>query len=132
MNKVIHQEIVFKVNPHRIYDLFMNPQLHADFTGGKAEISKEAGAAFWCHDGRIEGRNIELIPNQRIVQAWRVKDVWQEGVYSIVKIELKAEGNNTRLVLDHSGVPEEKITDIESGWHKKYWEPLEKYLQSHT
>ncbi len=129
MSKIIHQEVVFKADPKHIYELFMNSQQHAAFTGGgAAEISREVGGAFWCHDGRIVGRNIELVPNKRIVQAWRVKDVWQDGIYSIVKIELKEEGGNTRLILDHSGVPEEKITDIESGWQKRYWEPLEKYL----
>src|SRR5260221_13257744 len=81
MSKIIHQELIFKATPKLIYEMFMNSQLHAEFTGGPAAINREVGGAFWCHGGRIEGRNIELIPNKRIVQAWRVKDDWQEGAY---------------------------------------------------
>jgi hypothetical protein len=35
----------------------------------------------------VLGRNIELIPNRRIVQAWRAKP-WEGGIYSIAKSEL--------------------------------------------
>ena len=50
-----------------------------------AEINREAGGAFSLFKGHIIGRNVELIPNQRIVQAWRVV-TWPEGAYSIRKI----------------------------------------------
>ena len=51
------------------------------------EISQQLGGAFTLFGGHIVGRHIELMPNQRIVQAWRVVD-WNPGVYSIVKFEL--------------------------------------------
>ena len=47
------------------------------------------------------GRNVELLPNHRIVQAWRVV-TWPEGVYSIAKFELKPHGSGTQLVFDTS------------------------------
>jgi len=37
--------------------------------------------------GHIVGRHVELAPNERVVQAWRVAD-WPPGVYSIAKFEL--------------------------------------------
>jgi hypothetical protein len=45
------------------------------------------GGAFTLFGGHITGRHIELVPDQRIVQAWRVVD-WIPVVYSIVKFEL--------------------------------------------
>lgn len=127
MSAPIHQEVVFNASPDRIYRALMNPAEHSAFTGGPAEISGEAGGEFSCHGGQVVGRNIELVPNQRIVQAWRIS-AWDEGVYSIVKFELASEGGETRLIMDHAGVPEAHVEHITGGWHARYWEPLREYL----
>lgn len=127
MSASIHQEVIFKASPERIYEALMNAEEHSEFTGGPAEISRDAGGEFSCHGGQIAGRNIELVPNKRIVQAWRVNQ-WDEGVYSVVKVELVAEGDATRLVLDHAGFPEAHGEHLDDGWHARYWKPLESYL----
>ena len=127
MSDTIHQEIVFKASPERVYEALMNAKEHSEFTGGSAEISREVGGEFACHDGQVVGRNIELVPNQRIVQAWRINQ-WDEGVYSIVKVELVAQGDETRLVLDHAGFPAAHREHLDGGWHARYWKPLETYL----
>jgi uncharacterized protein YndB with AHSA1/START domain len=127
---MIHQEITLPAPPERIYDAYMDSKQHAAFTGGgAAEISKDAGGTFSCHGGVISGRNIELVPGKRIVQAWRVGN-WPEGVYSIVKMELVADAGGTKLVLDHAGFPEDQGKHLDQGWHTRYWQPLEKYLRS--
>ncbi len=127
MSKPIHQEINFKASPKRIYGALMNDKEHGEFTGGPARISRDVGGAFSCHGGMVVDRNVELIPNKRIVQAWRIGD-WDDGVYSIVRFELKEQGSETRLILDHSGFPEGAGEHLEGGWHKMYWEPLRSYL----
>jgi len=106
MAQSIHQEITFTASPKRVYDALLDSKQFSDFTGGApARIDREAGGAFSCFGGVITGRNIELLPNQRIVQAWRVGN-WPDGIYSIVKFELQAQGSETRLVMDHSSFPE--------------------------
>ncbi len=127
MSKPIHQEIDFKASPKRIYEALMNDKEHGEFTGRPAKISRDVGGAFSCHGGMVVGCNVELIPNERIVQAWRIAD-WDDGVYSIVRFELKEQGSETRLILDHSGFPEGAGEHLEGGWHKMYWEPLRSYL----
>jgi hypothetical protein len=52
--------------------------------------------------------------------------MWGDGVYSLVRIELKGDGDSTRVVLDHSGFPEEMHEHLSAGWHRMYWEPLKK------
>ena len=73
-------------------------------TNAAADISPEVGGAFAMFGGVIVGRNIELVPARRIVQAWRPK-YWDPGVYSMVKFELVAAGVGTKIVLDHTGFP---------------------------
>jgi activator of HSP90 ATPase len=46
-------------------------QKFAAATGMPAQLSDREGEAFALFDGRVEGRQIELVPGQRIVQAWR-------------------------------------------------------------
>jgi activator of HSP90 ATPase len=101
----IHQEIDFTASPQRIYEALLDTKQFTAFSGRRAEINREVGGAFSLFDGHITGRNVELVPNKRIVQAWRTAD-WPEGVYSIARFELTAQGSGTHLVFDHIGFPE--------------------------
>jgi activator of HSP90 ATPase len=123
----IHQEIDFKAAPARIYEVLLDAKQFRAFTNSAAEIEPRPGGPFKLFGGRIEGRNIELISNQRIVQAWRPAS-WPAGTYSIVRLELAARGSGTRLVLDHTGFSEDKWEGLNEGWPVNYWEPLHKYL----
>ena len=91
------------------------------------QISREAGGAFALFGGHIVGRHIELVPNERIVQAWRVA-TWDPGVYSIAKFALVEQGSGTKLVFDHGGFPKGQGEHLAAGWKANYWEPLEKFL----
>ena len=75
----IHQEITFDAPPSRVYKTLIDAGEFARFTGVPADISPEEGGAFICFGTFILGRNIELIPDKRIVQAWRVFN-WAECV----------------------------------------------------
>jgi activator of HSP90 ATPase len=125
----IHQTIDFKAPAARIYEVLLDAKQFSAFTKDTAEVQPQPGAAFRLFGGRIEGRNIELIPNQRIVQAWRPAS-WAAGLYSIVKFDLVASGAGTRIVLDHAGFTEDKWEGLNAGWPKMYWEPLHKYLNA--
>jgi activator of HSP90 ATPase len=125
----IHRTIEFKATAARIYEVLLDAKQFSVFTKDAAEIQPQPGAAFRLFGGRIEGRNIELIPNRRIVQAWRPAS-WAPGVYSIVRFELVAGGSGTRIVLDHTGFTEDKWEGLNDGWPKMYWEPLRKYLNA--
>ena len=127
MTQSVQQEVTFAAPPSRVYQALMDSAQHAAFTGGAAEISTEVGGAFSCHNGQIVGRNIELAPDRRIVQAWRVAG-WPEGVYSVVRFELAGDGPETRLTLTHAGLPEGASEMIDQGWKSRYWEPLRKHL----
>jgi uncharacterized protein YndB with AHSA1/START domain len=128
MSKPIHQEVVFKASPKRVYEALLDAKQFSEFTGaGPAEIRREAGGAFTCFGGKITGRNIELVPNQRIVQAWRAGN-WPDGVYSVVKFELAAQGSDVKLTFDQAGFPDDAREMLDGGWSKMYWEPLRKYL----
>jgi activator of HSP90 ATPase len=128
MTDSIHQEVTIKASPKRVYAALTDEAQFAAMTGGApAKIAREPGGAFSCFGGKIEGRQIELAPSKRIVQAWRAGN-WDAGVYSLVRFELKGEGGGTRLVFDQAGVPDGQAAHLEASWGQMYWEPLKKFL----
>ena len=124
----LHQEIDYKATSQRIYDVLLSSKDFTAFSGAPAEIDPQAGGAFSMFGGMIVGRNIELVPNQRIVQAWRPTGDFPEGTYSLVEIALQPQGAQTRLILDHTGFPEGHFDHLNAGWYSHYWEPLRKFL----
>lgn len=123
----IHLEADFKVSPARIYEALLDAKQFAAFSGFPAEIDRNAGGAFSMFGGLIVGRNVELVANERIVQAWRPTH-WDAGVYSIVKFELKAKDSGATLILDHTGFPAGEYDHLLSGWNEHYIDRLTKYL----
>ena len=123
----IHQEADFSLPPKRVYEALVTGKEFQAFSGMAATINGVVGGAFTLFDGHILGRNVELVPGERLVQAWRTVD-WPKGVYSIVRFELEARGTGTHLVFDQTGFPEAERASLTAGWESHYWAPLKKYL----
>ena len=122
--RAIHQVEDFKAGPDRIYEALLDSKQFSAFSGGRAaEIHREVGGAFSLFSGHIIGRNLELVANRRIVQAWRVVP-WPEGIYSIARFELSRQTSGARVILDHTGFPSELAEHLESGWNENYWTAL--------
>ena len=123
----LHQETSFKATPKRIHEALLDSKQFAAFSGMPARISLKPGGTFSMFGGMIVGRNIESLPGLRLVQAWRPTH-WDAGVYSVVRFELKPQGDNTLVVLDHTGFPEGEYDHLYPGWTLRYWDPLRKFL----
>ncbi len=120
----IHQEVTIDASPAAVFGVLTSSADFTRMTGGRAAtISQEAGGAVSLFGGDIEARNIELVPGKRVVQAWRSK-AWPEGVYSIVKFALAADGKGTKLTFDQAGHPDDAQQMLEGGWHQMYWGPM--------
>lgn len=124
----IHQEVAFKASPKRVYEALLDEKQFSKATGGlPAQISREAGGAFSLFGSQVKGRNVELAPNERIIQAWR-SEGWKPHVYSLARFELQEDGSGTKLVFDHTGFPVGQAEHLATGWKSNYWDSLERYL----
>jgi activator of HSP90 ATPase len=131
----IHQEVDFKASPKRVYEALLDSKQFSEFSAQSGEFSAASakidlteGGAFTLFDGYVTGRNVELVQDRRIVQAWHDKD-WPAGVYSLVKFELKSQGSGSHLVFDHTGFPLNSRKHLAAGWKSHYWDPITKYLR---
>ena len=128
MGKTIRQTATFTASPHEVYEILMDARKHAELTGGKARISREIGGAFSIYDGEIEGKNLELVSDRKIVQSWRYSD-WPKGHYSTATFELEKIEKGTRLKFTQTDVPDDKYEEIKQGWKDYYWQPMKKMLE---
>ncbi len=123
----LHQEVDLPTAPNRIYHLLLDSKEFAELSGMPAEIEAVAGGAFTMFGKVIYGRNVELIPNERLIQAWGDTG-WGSGIYSIARFELRKQGSGTRVILDHTGFPQGNYDHLYVGWKGHYWEPMQKYF----
>jgi len=124
MCKTIKQKVKFQASPTRIYQLLADSKQHSSLTGLKAEISRRVGGAFSTCGGRVSGVNVDLVPGERIVLAWRRKD-FPVGTYSMATFQLsRLKNGGTELVLTHRGVPKALIPAVENDWRRLYWERI--------
>jgi hypothetical protein len=83
-----------KASRKRVYDVLTDTEQFRKLSGG----------------GVITGRHIELVPGERIVQAWRSE--WAPGDCSIARFVLKDQGSDTKIVFDHTGFPQGKAEHL--------------------
>jgi activator of HSP90 ATPase len=140
--EAIHQEVDFKASPERVYEALTDSkqfdkivELSGAMKSGMlppgenkpTQISRELGGTFALFGGHISGRQVELLPARRIVQAWRASS-WAAGEYSIAHFGLVPQGSSTKIVFDHTGFPKGTAEGLASGWKTHYWQPLAKFL----
>lgn len=126
--KTIRQSVTFKASPHEVYEALMDSKKHSEFTGSEVQMSRNVGSEFSVYSGDIHGINLDLVPDQKIVQSWRYSD-WPENHYSKATFSLKKVPSGTRLTFSQTGVPEEFYDDISQGWRDYYWEPMKEMLE---
>jgi activator of HSP90 ATPase len=139
-SEAIQQAITLDASPQRVYQVLTSTKDFDSVTrlsdgavllnaaGAKpTSISTEVGGSFTLFGGYITGRHLEMLPNERLVQAWRAGS-FKPGGFSIAAFYLTAEGGKTRLNFEHRGFPNGNGTSLAQGWHVHYWEPLAKYL----
>jgi len=119
---------VIPASPAEIYRAWLDSIGHSEMTGGEATMSDEVGADISAWDGYITGRNLELVPGERIVQSWRTTEFDDECDDSVVTILLQETEGGTLLTLEHSSVPDEYKSYEEGGWQSHYFEPMITYF----
>ncbi len=115
-------------SPEEIYQAWLDSLAHSEMTGAAANMSEQIGAEVSAWDGYISGRNLELVPGERIVQSWRTSEFADEHGDSVITILLEEADEGTLLTLEHSNVPDEQRSYEEGGWEENYFEPMVVYF----
>ena len=122
---------IINASAKAIYSSWLSNEGHSKMTGGEAVISDEIGASFTAWDGYIEGRNLELDPYSRILQAWRTSQFEPHEADSELEVLLKEIAGGTELTLHHRNLPESG-EHYKLGWDNHYFKPMQAYFSSLT
>ncbi len=123
--KTFEQKVVLPVLPKEVYDAILSSKQHSAFTGSKANIQAKIGGAFSIFDGGLKGITLDLVPDKKIVQAWKCEmKEWPKDYFSTVVFSFVKQGKQTLLTFTHYGIPASCFSSIKKGWTTYYWDPL--------
>jgi activator of HSP90 ATPase len=125
----IHREATIPAAPGDVYDVLADAAALSALSGMTGVAGRQDGAPFVAFDQHVEGRQLELVPGERVVQAWRFP-VWEPGVYSVVRFTLLPHDGGTRLVLDQEGVPADWHDHVHTNWPTFYLDPLRRHFSA--
>jgi uncharacterized protein YndB with AHSA1/START domain len=128
--KTITQKAVVPAAPADVFEAFVNPRIHAAFTGGAATGSARVGGRFTAWDGYISGVNREVVKGKRLVQDWQTTEWPADAAPSRVEFSFKAVKGGTEVRMVHSNVPAEQADSYRQGWIDYYWDPLKAYFST--
>ncbi|KAG7191892.1 uncharacterized protein KQ657_002681 [Scheffersomyces spartinae] len=103
----LHLEPVFNTTIDQLYLTLLDGNRIAAWSRSAPKIElfpPSEGSEFQIFGGSILGKLIKLVPNQRIVQTWRLDD-WKAGHYSTLDIELIQGSSDSKMVVKWSGIP---------------------------
>ncbi|PKL84367.1 MAG: hypothetical protein CVV24_00050 [Ignavibacteriae bacterium HGW-Ignavibacteriae-3] len=128
MPEQIRLSATFPVSSKKIYTAWLSSKEHSAMTGGGAKVSAKIGGKFIAWDGYIDGKNLELIPNKRILQSWRSTEFSKNHPGSLLLIKFEEVKGGTKVTLIHSEIPDGTGAAYKKGWKDFYYEPMKTYF----
>jgi activator of HSP90 ATPase len=126
----ITQKVVIpKISPKQVYDAYVDPKKHSEFTDSKATGKPVVGGKFTAWDGYIFGKFLELEVGKRVVQEWSSTDFSKGYPPSKLELTFSEVPKGTEIMMVHSNVPKEQADETLEGWTEFYWDPLKKYFK---
>jgi uncharacterized protein YndB with AHSA1/START domain len=128
MPRTITMAVDLPCSPARLYRMYLDPALHAAFTGSPVTIAPRAGAAFQAFGGALSGKILQLVPNRLIVQSWRSTHFGKRDLDSTLILAFFVHKDGARIELTHVNVADSDFAGVSEGWSKYYWIPWREYL----
>jgi len=79
------------------------------------KVSRKSGAAFTAFGGTLRGKNLLIVPNKMIVQAWRSSAFKKSDADSILVLTFSKRQSGTRVDLVHANVPQQDHQGVTEG-----------------
>jgi len=121
--KPITQSYTMKASPEQVFQALTDQKMIEGWSGAPATMNSQVGTEFTLFGGNITGKNLEVVPNQKLVQEW-TEGSWETP--SKVIFTLTGNGGETTLELHHEGVPEADQEKIIGGWKEFYLGQIQK------
>ena len=114
--------------PDKLFDMYLDAEAHAAFTGLRVVLEPHRGGVFEAFDGMLSGTILHVEPKTLIVQTWRSGNWPLTAMDSVLMLSFWPAEDGARIELVHVNVPEEDFAGVSQGWEKYYWTPWHDYL----
>lgn len=127
MTAEIHDDVIvatehIKAPPEVVFPYLTDPALIVTWIGIRAELDPQPGGVFSLDMGEVVARGAYLTvdPPHRVVFTWGIpgNDALPSGA-STVEVVLTPDGDDTRVVLTHRGLPAAFIGIHRAGWEQQ-------------
>ena len=130
MSEAIRISAVIPVKRATLYDAWLDSKEHTAFTGGRAHVDPKVGGKYSAWDGYITGKTLLLRRGKKIVQSWRTTDFPEGSPDSRLVVLFEDTTTGTRIVLEHTDIPEGQGKSYGAGWKDYYITPMKRYYRS--
>jgi activator of HSP90 ATPase len=127
--KTIKQTYHIKSSIDEVWKALVDEKYINGWGGGPSKMKALVGFEFSLWGGSIWGKNIEVIPNKKLVQKWFSDEDKKWKNPSVATFNLSKDANGVKLELIHKDIPIENSQDIDDGWKDYYLGPLKDYLE---
>jgi uncharacterized protein YndB with AHSA1/START domain len=121
-------EVELPVSPEKLFHAWLDGAEHSGFTGAAAEIDAKVGGTFTAWDEYISGTTVELDPPRRILQHWRTTEFPADSPDSLLEILFVPVDGGTKLILNHTNIPDGQKDSYAQGWQDFYFTPMQEYF----
>ena len=127
MTAEIHNHVVvatehINASPEVVFPYFTDPELIVAWIGERAELDAQPGGVFFLDMGEVValGTYITVEPPYRVVFSWGSpgNNALPPGS-STVEVVLTTDGEDTRVVVTHRGLPSTQLDIHRAGWEHR-------------
>ncbi len=127
--ELLKVKITLPATAEKLYKAWLSSKEHTAFTGATAKASTKVNGAHSSWNNYITGKNVELIPNKKIVQTWRSIEFDESAPDSMLEITFEEKENKTTLNLHHYNLQKGDAKKYTDGWKESYFEPMKDYFK---
>lgn len=121
-------EILLPAKPAQVMQMLTEQKQIEIWSGEEAVFEAKEGGAYSMFGGWANG-TVQKLSADELSYSWRTAEWAEETAASLVHFKLKASGEQTLLVLNHSNLPDEdEVKSHKTGWNDFFFTPLEDYL----
>lgn len=123
--------ITLKAKPAEVFQALTDSKEIQEWSGQRGKVEAKIGGKFEMFDGWVKGKVLAYQKGKSLSYTWVPEDWAKETVASIVRYSFSQTKSGTKVVLRHSGFPDEQQKkEHHGGWTEHVFDPLKGFFES--
>ncbi len=123
--------VSIKAKPSEVFHALTDSKTILKWSGQRGKAEAKIGGKFELFDGWVKGKVLAFQKAKKLSYTWHPEDWDETAEASIVRYTFSATKDGTKIVLKHSGFPDEQAKkEHQGGWTKHVFAPLKGFFES--